>query len=55
MRARSKYQSIKREQGDKKLYEDLVRKIKEAGINAGFQKQLDPGGDAAGRLNRCFR
>jgi polysaccharide biosynthesis transport protein len=32
------YQSLKREaDGDKQLYEELVRKIKEAGINAGFQ------------------
>ena len=32
------YQSLKREaDSDKKLYEELVRKIKEAGINAGFQ------------------
>lgn len=32
------YQQLKREaEGDKKLYEELVRKIKEAGINAGFQ------------------
>jgi capsular exopolysaccharide synthesis family protein len=32
------YQSMKREaEGDKKLYEELVTKIKEAGINAGFQ------------------
>ena len=32
------YQTLKREaEGDKKLYEELVRKIKEAGINAGFQ------------------
>ncbi len=32
------YQQIKREaEADKKLYEELVRKIKEAGINAGFQ------------------
>jgi capsular exopolysaccharide synthesis family protein len=32
------YQSLKREaEADKKLYEELVRKIKEAGINAGFQ------------------
>ena len=32
------YQSLKREaEGDKKLYEELVRKIKEAGINASFQ------------------
>src|SRR5882762_1480578 len=32
------YQALKREaETDKKLYEELVRKIKEAGINAGFQ------------------
>jgi succinoglycan biosynthesis transport protein ExoP len=32
------YQSLKREaDSDKQLYEELVRKIKEAGINAGFQ------------------
>src|SRR5579862_4891085 len=32
------YQTLKREaEGDKKLYEELVRKIKEAGINASFQ------------------
>lgn len=32
------YQGVKREaEADKKLYEELVRKIKEAGINAGFQ------------------
>ena len=32
------YQSLKREaEADKKLYEELMRKIKEAGINAGFQ------------------
>lgn len=32
------YQSFKREaEADKKLYEELVRKIKEAGINASFQ------------------
>jgi len=39
LNARSfEYQARKREaEGDKKLYEDLVRKIKEAGINAGFQ------------------
>src|SRR5262245_24994118 len=39
LNARSfEYQSLKREaEGDKKLYEDLVRKIKEATINAGFQ------------------
>ncbi len=39
LNARSyEYQSIKREaEADKRLYEELVRKIKEAGINAGFQ------------------
>ena len=32
------YQALKREaDGDKTLYDELVRKIKEAGINAGFQ------------------
>lgn len=32
------YQQLKREaDADKRLYEELVRKIKEAGINAGFQ------------------
>src|ERR1700691_5450412 len=32
------YQNLKREaEADKSLYEELVRKIKEAGINAGFQ------------------
>jgi len=32
------YQQLRREaEADKKLYEELVRKIKEAGINAGFQ------------------
>lgn len=32
------YQALKRgAEADKKLYEELVRKIKEAGINAGFQ------------------
>jgi succinoglycan biosynthesis transport protein ExoP len=32
------YQALKREaEADKKLYEELVRKIREAGINAGFQ------------------
>lgn len=35
------YQSLKREaEADKKLYEELVRKIKEAGINAGFQNSM---------------
>jgi capsular exopolysaccharide synthesis family protein len=39
MNARSfEYQALKREaDADKNLYEELVRKIKEAGINAGFQ------------------
>ena len=39
LNARSfEYQSLKREaDADKSLYEELVRKIKEAGINAGFQ------------------
>lgn len=39
LNARSfEYQSLKREaDADKKLYEELVTKIKEAGINAGFQ------------------
>src|SRR4051812_29965105 len=32
------YQSLKREADtDKKLYQELVQKIREAGINAGFQ------------------
>src|ERR1019366_2634410 len=32
------YQALKREaEADRKLYEELVQKIKEAGINAGFQ------------------
>ena len=35
------YQSLKRgAEADKKLYEELVRKIKEAGINAGFQNSM---------------
>ena len=39
LNARSfEYQTLKREaDSDKKLYEELVRKIKEAGINASFQ------------------
>jgi len=39
LNARSfEYQSLKQDaEADKALYEDLVRKIKEAGINAGFQ------------------
>src|SRR5258708_24630661 len=49
LNARSfEYQSIKREaEGDKKLYEDLVRKIKEAGINPGFQNSSSRVADAA--------
>ena len=41
MNARSfEYQAVKREaDADKKLYEELVRKISEAGINAGFQNR----------------
>jgi len=39
LNARSfEYQTLKREaESDKKLYEELIRKIKEAGINASFQ------------------
>jgi succinoglycan biosynthesis transport protein ExoP len=39
MNARSfEYQALKREaEADKNLYEELIRKIREAGINAGFQ------------------
>lgn len=39
MNARSfEYQTLKREaDGDKQLYEELIRKIREAGINASFQ------------------
>jgi succinoglycan biosynthesis transport protein ExoP len=42
------YNELKREaEGDKTLYEELIRKIKEAGINAGFQNSAiriaDPG------------
>lgn len=34
----SQYQTVKREaEADRKFYEDLLRKIKEAGINSGFQ------------------
>jgi len=49
LNARSfEYQALKREaEADKKLYEELVRKIKEAGINASFQNSsirlADPG------------
>jgi uncharacterized protein involved in exopolysaccharide biosynthesis len=49
LNARSfEYQTLKREaEADKKLYEDLVRKIKEAGINAGFQNSSIRIADAA--------
>jgi succinoglycan biosynthesis transport protein ExoP len=42
------YQALKREaEADKALYEQLVRKIKEAGINAGFQSNAVRIADAA--------
>jgi succinoglycan biosynthesis transport protein ExoP len=42
------YQALKREaDGDKTLYEELIRKIKEAGINAGFQNSSIRIADAA--------
>lgn len=42
------YQSLKREaDADKRLYEELVRKIKEAGINTGFQNSNIRIADAA--------
>ncbi len=43
MNARSfEYQALKREaDADKTLYEELIRRIKEAGINAGFPEQPD--------------
>ncbi len=42
------YQALKREaDADKRLYEELVRKIKEAGINAGFQNSNIRVADAA--------
>lgn len=42
------YQRVKREaEADKNLYEELVRKIREAGINAGFQNNLVRIADAA--------
>jgi succinoglycan biosynthesis transport protein ExoP len=49
LNARSfEYQSLKREaEADKTLYEDLVRKIKEAGINAGFQNSAITIADSA--------
>lgn len=49
LNARSfEYQTLKREaESDKKLYEELVRKIKEAGINASFQNSSIRIADAA--------
>jgi len=49
LNARSfEYQTLKREaESDKKLYEELVRKIKEAGINASFQNSSIRVADAA--------
>lgn len=49
LNARSfEYQALKREaEADKKLYEELVRKIKEAGINASFQDSSIRLADAA--------
>ena len=49
LNARSfEYQQFKREaEADKKLYEELVRKIKEAGINASFQNSSIRLADAA--------
>ena len=42
------YQTLKREaDGDKQLYEELVRRIKEAGINASFQNSSIRVADAA--------
>jgi capsular exopolysaccharide synthesis family protein len=49
LNARSfEYQSVKREaEGDRKVYDELVRKIKEAGINASFQDSSIRIADAA--------
>ena len=42
------YQSLRREaEGDKKVYDELIRKIKEAGINASFQNSAIRIADAA--------
>ena len=42
------YQRVKREaEADKNLYDELVRKIREAGINAGFQNNMVRIADAA--------
>ena len=44
------YQTLKREaEGDKNLYEELVRRIKEAGINASFQNNSIRVADRRGR------
>lgn len=44
----AEYQRLKQEaEADKKLYEELVRKIREAGINAGFQNNNARLADAA--------
>lgn len=49
LNARSfQYQALKQEaEGDKKLYDDLLRKIREAGINAGFENSAIRIADAA--------
>ncbi|MBZ5591970.1 MAG: polysaccharide biosynthesis tyrosine autokinase [Acidobacteriia bacterium] len=49
LNARSfEYQSVKREaEGDRKVYDELLRKIKEAGINASFQNSTIRVADAA--------
>jgi polysaccharide biosynthesis transport protein len=54
LNARSfEYQSLKREaEADKSLYEELVRKIKEATINAGFQNSAIRIADLARPANR---
>lgn len=57
LNARSfEYQALKREaDADKKLYEELVQKIKEAGINAGFQNSAIRLADSARpELNPVF-
>jgi polysaccharide biosynthesis transport protein len=47
------YQALKREaEADKTLYEELVRKIKEAGINAGFQNSSIRIADPARAIRR---
>ena len=57
LNARSfEYQALKREaEADKKLYEELIQKIKEAGINAGFQNSAIRLADSARpELNPVF-